>query len=156
MALCLKEGNAAWLSAKFYPFIFSLYSCSCFFSTGTYVFCILTQNTYSVKGGVLLVCFTMWGKQYLRCFIYNHCFLKVTCGLRFEAWLSNDVLMGRVVLLESFYSVAEQFRKDACLRSLLGGKDGLGTRTRTFKVKSPIHTSSKLLQAKIKMHLVPI
>lgn len=63
--------------------------------------------------------------------------------------------MGRVVLLKSFHSVAERFGKDACLRSLLGGKDGLGTRTRTFKVKSPIHTSSKFLQADIKTHLVP-
>lgn len=96
------------------------------------------------------------GKPYLRCFIYNHCFLKVTCSLRLEAWLSKDVLMGRVVLLESFHSVAERFKKDACLRTLLGGKDGLGSRTCTFKVKSPIHTSHKLLQANTKMHLVPI
>lgn len=42
-------------------------------------------------------------------------------------WLSNDVLMGRVVLLENFHSDAEPFKKDDCLRNLLGGKGDLGT-----------------------------
>lgn len=64
--------------------------------------------------------------------------------------------MGRVVLLESFHSVAEQFKKDACLRSLLGGKDDLGTRTCTFKLKSSIHASHTLWQANIEMHLAQI
>lgn len=143
--------------AQFFLHIFSLCSSSCFFFFNwNLYFCILIQNTYSAKGCVLLLCLTLWEKPYLRCLIYNHCFLKVTSSLRFEAWLSNVVLMGRGVLLKSFHSVAEQFKKDACLRNLLGGKDGLGTRTRTFKVKSPIHTSSKLLQANTKIHLVPI
>lgn len=59
----------------------------------------------------------------------------------FETWLSNGVLMDGAVLLKKSHSVAEQFKKDALLRYFLGGKDGFGTRTCTFKVKPPIHTS---------------
>lgn len=114
-----------------------------FFLSVIYIFCILMPNTHSVKADVLMLCFTMWGKPYLRRFIYNHYFLKVTC-LRLEVWLPNDVQMGRAVLLETFNSVAERFREDTCLRSSLGGKDSLGTRTRACKEKSLIHTSQPL------------
>lgn len=54
----------------------------------------------------------MWGKPYLRGFIYNHCFLKVTCSPRFEAGLANEVLTGRVVLMTSFHSVTERLKKE--------------------------------------------
>lgn len=53
----------------------------------------------------------MWGQPYLRGFIYNHPFLKVSCSPRFEAGLANEVLMGRVVLMTSFPSVTERFKK---------------------------------------------
>lgn len=83
----------------------------------------------------------MWRKSYLRCFIYNHCFAKITCCLMFETWLSNDMVMDGAVFLKKNHSVAEHFKKDVLLRYFLAGKDVFCTRTCTFKVKPPIHTS---------------
>lgn len=76
-----------------FHFVLAADCCCCcfgfsfFFQTGT-CFCILMQNTYSAKD-VLLLWFTIGEKPYLRCFIYNHYFLKVTCSLRLETSINT-------------------------------------------------------------------